>query len=112
MNLNGDKLCSSIKIFVRSCFPEKDRKFSHLEEDILFGLVNDMRAKVFANDTVPARATAFVHLIFEISWEDFFLFVLLDGCFKTFVQVLKDTVDVLLIHVGGFYLRFGFKGGH
>lgn len=67
MNLNGDKLCSSIKICVRSGFPEKDRKFSHLEEDVLFGLVDDMCAKVFANDTVPSRATAFVHLIFEIS---------------------------------------------
>ena len=112
MNLNGDKLCSSIKICVRSCFPEKDRQFSHLEEDILFGLVDDMCAKVFTNDTIPSRATAFVHLIFEISWEDFFLFVLLDGCFEAFVEVLKDTVDVLLIHVGGLYLRFGLGSGH
>ena len=107
-----DKRCPSIKIYLRSCFPEKDWEFSHLEEDILFGLMNDVSAKVFANDTVPSWATTFVHFVLKVSWENFFLFVLFDGCFEAFVEVLEDTVDILLIHVSGFDLRFGFRGGH
>ena len=40
------------------------------------------------------------------------MFVLLDGGFEALGQVLEDSVDVLLVHVGGFYLGFGLWGGH
>jgi hypothetical protein len=68
--------------------------------------MDDMSSEVFAYDAIPATASNFVHLIFQISGENSFLFKLFERDLQAFIEVLQDLVDILLIHVSGFYLWF------
>lgn len=98
------------KYVMRSCLPQKNVKFSDLEEDILLCLVDDVATEVTADNAIPSTASL-VHFVLQVPRNDPFLFAVLYWLLECLLHKLGHFRDFLCVHVSGLNIRLKISWG-
>lgn len=67
-------------------FIKQNCKLSFIEENIIFGLITDIRREVFSNNTMPISAIFLVELLFDMFRHEVLNFDIIDSIFSLWIK--------------------------